>query len=91
MNTVFGEPSDVLVLGEIEDIPCVVLARHGREHSITPGQVNYRANIMALKEAGCTHILASTACGSLQEEIKPGDVVILDNFIDRLVFDKYAK
>lgn len=73
----------MLVLGEIEDVPCVVLARHGRQHSITPGQVNYRANIWALKEEGCTHVLASTACGSLQEEIKPGDVVILDNFIDR--------
>jgi 5'-methylthioadenosine phosphorylase len=48
-----------------------------------PSQVNFRANIWALKEAGCTHIVASTATGSLKEEIVPGDLVVLDNFIDR--------
>lgn len=48
-----------------------------------PSSVNYRANISALKEEGCTHILATTACGSLQEHIAPGDIVILDQFIDR--------
>ncbi|KAJ8924300.1 hypothetical protein NQ315_007093, partial [Exocentrus adspersus] len=79
----FGDPSDVLILGEIDDIPCVLLARHGRSHNITPGNVNYRANIWALKSEGCTHIIASTATGSLQEHIKPGDIVILDQFIDR--------
>lgn len=83
VTTIFGEPSDVLILGEIEGVPCVLLARHGRKHSILPGQVNYRANVWALKEEGCTHIVASTACGSLQEEIRPGEIAILDNFIDR--------
>jgi len=58
------------------------LARHGREHTIPPTQVNFRANVYALKEAGCTHILATTACGSLQQEIGRGDFVIVDQFID---------
>ncbi|XP_023014517.2 S-methyl-5'-thioadenosine phosphorylase [Leptinotarsa decemlineata] len=81
--TPFGTPSDALILGEIDKVECVLLARHGRKHDIMPGNINYRANIWALKEEGCTHILATTATGSLQEYIKPGDVVILDNFVDR--------
>lgn len=52
-------------------------------HSIMPSNVNYRANLWALKNLGCTHILASTLCGSLQENIKPGDIVIIDGFVDR--------
>ena len=60
----------------------VLIARHGREHTITPTHVNYRANIQALKDQGCTHILATTACGSLREKIGRGDLVILDQFID---------
>lgn len=78
-----GAPSDVLVEGKINGVECVLLARHGRKHSIMPSNVNYRANIWALKNVGCTHIIVTTATGSLQEEIKPGDIVILDNFIDR--------
>lgn len=62
-----------------------VILRHGRQHTIMPSNVNYRANISALKEEGCTHLLATTACGSLREEIQPGDIVIIDQFIDRLV------
>lgn len=57
--------------------------RHGRQHTIMPTNVNYRANLWALKARGCTHVLVSTACGSLREEIHPGDFVILDQFIDR--------
>jgi len=60
----------------------VLLSRHGRQHTITPTHVNYRANIWSLKEAGCTHIIASTAVGSLREEIRRGDLVIVDQFID---------
>lgn len=78
-----GAPSDVLVEGKISGVDCVLLARHGRKHSIMPSNVNYRANIWALKNVGCTHVIVSTATGSLQEEIKPGDIVIIDNFIDR--------
>lgn len=80
---IIGAPSDVLVEGKINGVECVLLARHGRKHSIMPSNINYRANIWALKNVGCTHIIVSTATGSLQENIKPGDIVILDNFIDR--------
>uniref|UniRef100_A0A183AZ02 PNP_UDP_1 domain-containing protein n=1 Tax=Echinostoma caproni TaxID=27848 RepID=A0A183AZ02_9TREM len=79
----FGSPSDVLIEGTIEGIPCVVLARHGRNHSITPCNVNYRANIWALKKLGCTHVIASSACGGLQKYTRPGDFLILDQFYDR--------
>ncbi|KAK8775320.1 hypothetical protein V5799_031336 [Amblyomma americanum] len=83
VKTPFGEPSDVLVSGRIGEVDCVLLARHGRKHSVMPTNVNYRANIWALRDLGCTHIIATTACGSLREDISPGHVVILDQFIDR--------
>jgi 5'-methylthioadenosine phosphorylase len=82
VQTPYGAPSSPLRTGAIGGVPVVLLARHGREHTIPPGQVNYRANIHALREAGCTHILASTAVGSLREEIGRGDFVILDQFLD---------
>ncbi|RMC22408.1 hypothetical protein DUI87_00722 [Hirundo rustica rustica] len=59
-------------------------SRHGRHHTIMPSNVNYRANIWALKEENCSHVLVTTACGSLREEIQPGDLVIIDQFIDRI-------
>ncbi|MBW2993427.1 S-methyl-5'-thioadenosine phosphorylase [Candidatus Woesearchaeota archaeon] len=68
--------------GKIKDTDVVLVARHGKEHTITPTNVNFRANVSALKEAGCTHIIATTAVGSLREEIGRGDLVILDQFID---------
>jgi 5'-methylthioadenosine phosphorylase len=82
MDTPWGKPSCTLREGSIGGVPVVLMARHGREHTIPPTQVNYRANIWALKEAGCTHILASTAVGSLREEIERGDLVLPDQFID---------
>ncbi len=82
METPYGEPSSTLITGKINDTEIVLLARHGRKHSIPPSQINNRANIYALKEVGCTHIVASTAVGSLREEIGRGDLVILDQFID---------
>jgi 5'-methylthioadenosine phosphorylase len=82
MTTPFGEPSSPLTVGSIEGREVVILARHGRQHTIPPTQVNYRANIHALKSQSCTHILATAACGSLREEIKRGDFLILDQFID---------
>ena len=63
-------------------IEIVILSRHGWLHTIPPSEVNNRANIFALKEAGCTHIISSTACGSLREEINRGDLIIPDQFID---------
>lgn len=83
VDTPYGPPSDVLVEGKIKGVDCVILARHGRKHTISPSNVNYRANIWALRHVGCTHVLVSTACGSLQEDIHPGDLVLLDSFIDR--------
>jgi 5'-methylthioadenosine phosphorylase len=82
VDTPYGKPTSPLKLGKINDVDVVLIARHGREHTIPPTQVNYRANIQALKDQGCSHILATTACGSLREEIERGDLVILDQFID---------
>lgn len=81
-TTPYGEPSSSLLTGKIGDKEIVIISRHGRQHSIPPTQVNNRANIWALKNQGCTHILATTACGSLREEIGRGHMVILDQFID---------
>lgn len=83
VETPFGKPSDALITGKIKGVNCVLLARHGRKHSIYPSAVNYRANIWAMKQEGCTHILVTTASGSLQEQYKPGDIVFLDQFVDR--------
>jgi 5'-methylthioadenosine phosphorylase len=80
--TPYGEPSSPLRHGTIGGTEVILLARHGREHTIPPTQVNYRANIRALKDVGCTHIVATTAVGSLREEIRRGDLVIIDQFID---------
>ena len=82
VTTPWGAPSSPLFSGRIAGREVVLLLRHGREHTIPPTQVNNRANIHALKEAGCTHILATTACGSLREEIHRGDLVVPDQFID---------
>ena len=83
VSTPYGDPSSKLILGNIENISVVILSRHGPRHSINPTNVNYRANIWSLKEEGCTHILAATACGSLRKRIAPGHFVFPDQFIDR--------
>ncbi|XP_003737750.1 S-methyl-5'-thioadenosine phosphorylase [Galendromus occidentalis] len=83
VDTPFGKPSDALIIGTIEGVEVVILSRHGRRHDINPTNVNFRANLFALKEEGCTLIVVTTACGSLQEQIKPGDFVVPDQFIDR--------
>ena len=82
VNTPYGAPSSSLTCGAIEGVEVAILARHGRDHSIYPSKVNFRANIYALVSHGCTHILASTAVGSLREEIEPGHLVFPDQFID---------
>jgi 5'-methylthioadenosine phosphorylase len=82
VETPFGKPSSKFKTGNIGNAEVVLLSRHGRDHSIPPSQVNNRANIWAIKNLGCTQILATTACGSLREEIGRGDLVILDQFID---------
>ncbi|MDD2920485.1 S-methyl-5'-thioadenosine phosphorylase [Rhodoferax sp.] len=82
VTTRWGVPSAPLKLGQIGGVDVVLMARHGREHTLPPSQVNYRANIQALKDAGCTHVLASTAVGSLRLDIGRGHLVIVDQFID---------
>lgn len=82
VETPFGKTTSVFKTGKIGGVDVILLSRHGRDHSIPPSQVNNRANLWAIKQLGCTHILATTACGSLREEIGRGDLVILDQFID---------
>jgi 5'-methylthioadenosine phosphorylase len=83
VDTVWGAPSDTLVRGRIGEVELVFLPRHGKGHLLTPTEVPYRANIAALKAAGCTDVLSVSACGSLQEQYAPGDFVAVDQFIDR--------
>jgi len=81
-KTPYGNPSSGISEGEINQVPVLILSRHGKKHQYSPTQVNNRANIHALKESGATHIIATTACGSLKTEIGRGDMIILDQFID---------
>lgn len=83
VHTPYGSTSDLATTGTVKGVPVVVIPRHGDSHRVYPTNVNYRANIWAMKELGVTHIIAPTACGSLREEIKPGDLVFIDQFIDR--------
>jgi 5'-methylthioadenosine phosphorylase len=82
LSTPYGKPSDALVRGKLYNQEIVFLPRHGRGHKLLPTEVNYRANIWALKEMGVTHLLSISAVGSMKEEIKPGDIVLPDQFID---------
>lgn len=83
VETPFGKPSDAIVETTWAGIPVLVLSRHGAGHLLNPSQVPFRANIFALKQLGCTHIIASGAVGSLREEFKPRDLVIPDQVIDK--------
>ncbi|MCY1721024.1 S-methyl-5'-thioadenosine phosphorylase [Prolixibacteraceae bacterium Z1-6] len=82
VETPYGNPSSGFKCGKIGGVDVAILSRHGRDHSIPPTQINNRANLWAIKELGCTHILVTTACGSLREKIGRGDIVIPDQFID---------
>jgi 5'-methylthioadenosine phosphorylase len=79
----FGEPSDALLRGRLAGVEYVFLPRHGRGHRIPPSEIDYRANIDALKRAGVTDLISVSACGSLREELSPGTFVLVDQFIDR--------
>ena len=85
VNSSFGEPSDELLFGELNGHQMVFLPRHGRGHVIPPSEVNYRANIDALKRSGVSEILSVSAVGSLRVDLKPGMFVIVDQFIDRTI------
>ena len=88
ISTEYGNPSSSLMSGKINDVETIILARHGKNHQYSPTQVNNRANIKALQQAGVTHIIATTACGSLRQKIDRGHLVILDQFIDFTRFRK---
>ncbi len=83
VDTPWGAPSDELLVGRLHGVNFVFLPRHGRGHPIPPSQVNARANVDALKRAGCTDLVAISAVGSLREELEPGRFVLVDQFIDR--------
>jgi 5'-methylthioadenosine phosphorylase len=83
VDSPFGEPSDELLMGELNGQRMVFLPRHGRGHRIPPGEINFRANIDALKRSGVTDLISVSAVGSLREELPPGTFVIVDQFIDR--------
>lgn len=83
LSTPFGDPSDAYITGDLEGAEVVFLPRHGRGHRISPSEINYRANIWGMKKLGVGGILSVSACGSLREEMKPMDFVIVDQFVDR--------
>ena len=83
VDTPWGEPSDELLVGRLDGVPMAFLPRHGRGHVQTPSSINYRANIDALKRLGCTDVVAVSAVGSLREDYRPGDFVLVDQYIDR--------
>ncbi len=85
IDTPWGEPSDEILCGRIGEVKVRFLPRHGRGHPISPTDLNSRANIDALKRAGCTDILAVSAVGSLREELEPGRFAVVEQFIDRTV------
>jgi len=83
VDTPFGLPSDALRVGELDGAPVAFLPRHGRGHRLNPSEINYRANIWALRKVGVDFILSVSAVGSMREEIEPGQLVLIDQFIDR--------
>ncbi|KQX26244.1 MULTISPECIES: S-methyl-5'-thioadenosine phosphorylase [unclassified Sphingomonas] len=85
VDTPWGTPSDALLLGTIAGREVAFLPRHGRGHRIAPHEINYRANVAALKAAGCTEILAVSAVGGFHEDVPPGSFVLIDQYIDRTV------
>jgi len=83
IKTPYGEPSGDFALGSVDGVEVAFLPRHGSKHTIPPAQINYRANLWAMRKLGVTQLLAPTAAGSLQPGIKPGDFVVCDQFVDR--------
>ena len=83
VKTPFGEPSDLLVLGTLEGRRVVFLARHGRGHRILPGEINFRANVYAMKVLGVERIISVSAVGSLREDLRPSEFLVPDQFVDR--------
>ena len=82
VETPYGKTSDKIAIGKVAGKNVAFMARHGKDHSLTPQDVNYRANIWAMKHIGCKYIISPCASGSLQANIKPGDIVFCDQFVD---------
>ena len=85
VETPWGRPSDQILTGDLHGVPMAFLPRHGRGHTIPPGELNARANIAAFKQVGCTDILSISAVGSLKDSLPPGTFVVVDQYIDRTV------
>ncbi len=83
VRTPFGEPSDAIVVGALEGKCVAFLARHGRGHRILPSEVNFRANVCAMKQLGVERVISVSAVGSLQEDLRPGEFLVADQFVDR--------
>ena len=83
IKTPFGDPSDAIVVGTLEGKQVAFLARHGRGHRILPGEINYRANVYALKLLGVERVISVSAVGSLKEDLRPGEFLVADQFVDR--------
>jgi 5'-methylthioadenosine phosphorylase len=83
VTTPFGPPSDAILTGELDGVPVAFLPRHGRGHRVPPSDINYRANLAALKILGATDVLSLSAVGSFREDLPPGTFVIVDQFVDR--------
>ena len=89
IETPFGEPSDEFVTGVLDGAEVVFLARHGKGHTISPSELNYCANIYGMKKLGVDRIISVSACGSLKKEMKPLDIVIPNQFVDRTNRDRH--
>jgi 5'-methylthioadenosine phosphorylase len=83
LSTPFGSPSDAVILGTLDETRVAFLARHGRNHTLLPSELPFRANIYAMKQLGVEYLISASAVGSLKEEVKPLDMVVPDQFIDR--------
>src|SRR5271154_5674019 len=83
VKTPFGDPSDAIVVGTLEGRRVAFLSRHGRGHRFSPSEINYRANVHALKQLGAERVLSVSATGSLKSGLLPGDLLVVDQFIDR--------
>ena len=88
VNTPWGKPSDKILTGIVNNRKVLFLPRHGRNHIYNPSEINYRANIYALKKLGATDIISLSACGSLKERLSPGTFVLVDQFIDKTLIRK---
>src|SRR4030066_495942 len=86
VRTPFGAPSDSITVGELEGSALAFLPRHGRGHRFSPSQINYRANVYAMKKIGAGAILSISAVGSMKDRIRPGDIVVVDQFYDHTRF-----